>query len=172
MKNKMTLNQHGPGLLTPEWLGLLGVANSVSADAPLNEEDITQIKTSLMSRIRAGKPQAKMQEHQIISKDADWQIITPKIHVKVLRNDGVTMSWLLKLLADTRLAAHAHTDCDEECLVMEGAIRLDGKILTAGDYTVAKQGTDHFDVYSEQGCLLFLKSPASHESGLTSLCEA
>jgi hypothetical protein len=172
MKNKMTQDQHDSALLTPEWLGLLGVASSVSPDLSLDDHSIGQIKSALMSRIRASNSTNTEQQHQIILKDAEWRIITPKIHVKVLRNDGVTMSWLLKLLADTKLAAHAHNDCDEECLVMEGAIRLDGKTLTAGDYTVARAGTEHLDIYSEQGCLLFLKSPATHEAGLAALCEA
>jgi quercetin dioxygenase-like cupin family protein len=80
------------------------------------------------------------------------------------------MSWLLKMSADTTLSAHSHDDFDEECLVMQGSIRLGGKTLFEGDYTVAVKGTTHQDVYSETGCVLFLKSPASHEKDLMALC--
>jgi anti-sigma factor ChrR (cupin superfamily) len=172
MKNDDDFERQESAPLSPEWLGLLGVASSVGSGAPLDDDTVARIKTQLMSRIRAASAQAAPPPHRIVLKDAQWQVITQKIQVKVLRNDGDTMSWLLKLMPDTALPAHPHTDCDEECLVMDGSVRIDGELLRAGDYTVAARGTEHHSVYSEAGCTLYLRSPASHEAQLALLCEA
>jgi len=156
--------------LPQAWLGLIGLATSACPDFPLSDKTVANIKDGLMSRIRTSNLTPTVRDHQIILKDAEWQIVSPKLQVKVLRNDGITMSWLLKMSAGTTLSAHSHDDLDEECLVMQGSIRLDGKTLFEGDYTVAVKGTTHQDVYSETGCILFLKSPASHQKDLMALC--
>lgn len=172
MKNNENLNEDDKEVLPSAWLGVLGVATSVSADSALDDKTVARVKTSLMERVRNSNAKFAFSDHEVVLKDAQWQSATPRIHYKVLRNDGVTLSWLLKLLPGTTLPAHAHADCDEECLVMEGSLRLDGKLLNAGDYTVASKGTKHRDIYSELGCVAFLKSPSASEHGLAFMREA
>jgi len=171
-KNNEKLNEDDKEVLPSAWLGLLGVATSVSSDSALDDKTVARIKTDLMERVRNSSAKFEFSEHHVVLNDAPWQSATPKIHFKVLRDDGVTMSWLLKLLPGTTLPAHVHSDCDEECLVMEGSFRLDGKTLYPGDYTVASQGTGHRDIYTEHGCVVFLKSPSSSGHELALMREA
>ena len=172
-------------VLAPAWSGLLGVGMGGKPDMSFDNIALAQMKSALLQRVRAAAEatteptaaapstmESSAPEHQIILNNAEWQVISPKIQVKVLRNDGIAMSWLLKLAANTRFPAHAHSDFDVECLVLEGSLRLDGKTLHVGDYTVGRQGSEHADVYTEAGCVVFLKSPAAHQAGLARLCEA
>lgn len=129
-------------------------ASSISA---ADAAHLAATKDAVLARIRSGEPAA----HEKILRDDAWQSVHPQIHVKVLRNDGAILSWLLRLLPDTGLPAHTHDDGDEECMVLEGSVRLDGVWFHAGDYTLAVRGSAHRDVYSATGCVLFLKSPAT-----------
>lgn len=171
MKNNKPIQEEEIDALSPAWVGLFAVATSVSPDNSFDDKTLAAIKNNLLKKIRVASPKAAAPDHQIILKDADWKILSPKLQVKVLWNDGINMSWLLRMLPGTTIPAHVHDGYDEECLVMEGSVRLDGKTLNAGDYTVAVRGSDHYDIYSKNGCVLFLKSPASHEETLPTLRE-
>ena len=158
--------------LSPQWMSLLAVGTSITPDSTLEDHTVLQVKRNLMDRVRESRASNTISEHPIIHRDEQWKAATPNIHFKVLRNDGITMSWLLKLLPGTTLPAHVHDDGDEESLVMEGSLRLDGKMLYPGDYTVARQGSGHRDIYSEHGCVVFLTSRNSSEHKLALMREA
>jgi anti-sigma factor ChrR (cupin superfamily) len=158
--------------LSTEWMSLLAIGTSLTPDSTLDDQTVMQVKRALMDRVRESRASTAVSEHPIIHRDEQWKSATPNIHFKVLRNDGVTMSWLLKLLPGTTLPAHAHDGGDEESLVMEGSLRLDGKMLYPGDYTVARKSSGHHDIYSEQGCVVFLTSRGSSEDKLALMREA
>ncbi|MEZ5355397.1 MAG: cupin domain-containing protein [Bryobacteraceae bacterium] len=68
---------------------------------------------------------------------------------------------LLRLAPGAVFPAHRHSR-GEQCWVIEGEVRhTDGSLSArAGDFFVAKPGTDHCAITSEQGCLLLIVSSA------------
>lgn len=144
--------------LSPSWIGALAVAlDADPSGAQVQESDLAAIKGRLMERVRL---QAQPRHFQLLQADG-WRVVDSQVQVKALRNDGATLSWLVQLQPGTRFQAHAHDDGDEECMVLQGSVVLDGCLFRAGDYTMAKRGSNHLEVFSAEGCVLFLKSPAS-----------
>jgi len=88
-----------------------------------------------------------------------WQPLASLARMKVLHDDGETMSWLAELQPGCRLPAHEHGGA-EECLVVAGEVWLNGARFAAGDYQYAAAGTHHDEVRSDGGCLLLIRSPS------------
>jgi anti-sigma factor ChrR (cupin superfamily) len=101
-----------------------------------------------------------------ISSAQGWKRLHEKAEMKVLLNDGVTVTWLLKLAPGGSIVPHAHDKGLEECLVVQGSVLLNNELYEAGDYQVAQVGTSHEAVLSEQGCVVMLRSPAGREREL------
>jgi anti-sigma factor ChrR (cupin superfamily) len=57
---------------------------------------------------------------------------------------------------------HVHNGA-EECLVLEGDIRMGDAVLHAGDYQYAPPDTLHGVQSTEKGCLLLITSSLSDE---------
>lgn len=86
-----------------------------------------------------------------------WQPFGEGVQIKVLReNDGV-MSYLLRLAPGARLPAHRHP-MDEECIVLEGALKVGTRIeVGPGGYHLAHQGALHAPVHTVTGATIFLR---------------
>ncbi len=144
--------------LSPAWVGALALALDAGASgANADDSELATIKSGLMARIRASRAPGHF---RLLDADG-WYLVDPQVQVKALRNDGTTLSWLVKMQPGARFPAHAHADGDEECLVVQGSVVIDGHLFHTGDYTMASRGSDHREVFSEEGCILFLKSPSS-----------
>lgn len=66
-----------------------------------------------------------------------------------------TQTALVRLAPGTHYPKHRHVGT-EECLVMEGVLRMDEITLKAGDFVVNRDGEVHNDTWSDEGCLLLL----------------
>jgi quercetin dioxygenase-like cupin family protein len=102
---------------------------------------------------------------------ARWRPINPLVSMQVLHDDGETLSWYARFQPGGRLPAHDHTG-DEESLVISGSCYLNDRLMQVGDYQICRSGSRHDNVYSEHGCLLFIRTPkamlrgfAQHDSG-------
>jgi quercetin dioxygenase-like cupin family protein len=149
-------------ILNAAWVATL--AQSLRSDITLSlTPPVAQaMKNRLMQRIASSPADAKSDVHVVsIRRDDAWVSLSKKIQVKVLHDDGTTLSWLLRLLPGGRLPEHDHADGLEECMVLEGSLRINGENFGCGDYQIAHPGSVHFEVSSEQGSLVFLKSPSS-----------
>jgi quercetin dioxygenase-like cupin family protein len=151
--------------LPPAWTGQL--AQHLHTSAGLSPEAGERIKRSLMQKISA-LPLPNTSEAQVrnIRLPEGWVQLSKRMQVKVLNDDGVHLSWLLKLLPGGSLPAHDHADGAEECMVLEGSLRLNGELFKAGDYQIALPGSVHHEVASDEGSLVFLRSPASRRKDL------
>ncbi|MBK7357363.1 cupin domain-containing protein [Propionivibrio sp.] len=85
-----------------------------------------------------------------------WIPLLPGISMKLLREDASTRSYLLRMAPGSSLPAHNHID-EEECMVLEGEVRLGDVHAQAGDYHLARSGLPHGSVSTLSGCLLFLR---------------
>jgi quercetin dioxygenase-like cupin family protein len=89
-----------------------------------------------------------------------WQPFLPGVRCKILREEEGCLSYLLQLDPGAELPAHRHPQ-DEECLVLEGDLRIDDVlVLRAGDYHLGRAGIHHACIRSSAGALLFLRGAA------------
>ncbi len=65
---------------------------------------------------------------------------------------------LLRMAAGSRYPAHRHSG-PEECLVLEGDMRDGDVVLRAGDFQYSPAGSDHGELSTDQGCLIYLCAP-------------
>lgn len=144
--------------LNPAWAGQL--AQSLRTEHSLSPEANARIKQSLMQKI------AESSQLRNVRRDAGWVQLGKRMQVKVLHDDGVSLSWLLKLLPGGGLPEHDHADGAEECMILEGQLRINGEDFFAGDYQIALPGSVHHEVSSEQGSLVYLRSPSSRRKDL------
>jgi anti-sigma factor ChrR (cupin superfamily) len=154
-------------VLSSAWVGAIAQGLAV-ADTALSPASAQAIKTRLMQRIAAHEEAPALKEDTLVTilRNDAWVHLGKRVQVKVLHDDGTTLSWLLKLLPGGRLPEHDHSDGTEECMILEGQLRINGTELVCGDYQIAHPGSVHYEVASEHGALVFLKSPSSRRSSL------
>ena len=87
-----------------------------------------------------------------------WRAVNALVSMQVLHDDGETLSWYARFQPGGHLPAHDHTG-DEESLVISGSCYLNDRLMQAGDYQICRAGSRHDKVFSEHGCLLFIRTP-------------
>lgn len=93
----------------------------------------------------------------IDATEGRWQPFLDGVQIKVLfESDGV-LSYLLKLAPGASLPPHRHT-IDEECLVLEGTLRVGSHTeVHAGGFHLAHRGALHPTVGTDTGATIFLR---------------
>ena len=96
--------------------------------------------------------------HLTVAADGGvWQPFGEGVQIKVLREHQGVMSYLLRLAPGASLPAHRHP-IDEECIVLEGMLRVGTRIeIGPGGYHLAHQGAMHAPVSTPTGALIFLR---------------
>lgn len=120
------------------------------------------IRRRLMARIADAD-----ERHLTIDADeGDWLPFVEGIAIKVLREDRDSLSYLLRLAPGASIPPHRHPR-DEECLVLEGRLRVGSKIdIGPGGYHLAQQGALHATISSETGATIFLRGAVPQASQL------
>ena len=126
----------------------------------LSAELSARLQDRIMARIDE-KPKPSFRT--VRAKEGRWLEIGEKLKKKILYCDPDTgiESYLLKMAPGVEIKAHKHLG-DETCLVLEGGLNVDGLSLESGDFHIAKAGSVHQLIYSEQGALVFLQHPDNH----------
>lgn len=123
---------------------------------PIDEAAQARVKRRLLRRI-AAESTPRHRTSQL--GEGPWQPFGPGVTMKVLRQEGDTMSYLLRLLPGASLPAHRHPQ-DEECLVLEGEMHIGDTIVPAGGYHLGCRGVLHDRLTSPGGALIFLRGAA------------
>ena len=140
-----TMNQ----LLPDELIDLL--AGSIT---PIEPPDRAGLRKRLLDRVHQGAEFVTVR-----ASDEGWIKLSSKLDLKILHRDGDIDTYLVRLQPGAWLAAHAHPVA-EECYVLEGSTVLEGQLIKAGDFHVAPPGRDHSRIFSETGCLLYIRGKA------------
>ncbi|MEK6664163.1 MAG: cupin domain-containing protein [Pseudomonadota bacterium] len=115
---------------------------------------------ALRAKVLAAARQTDVgQLHTVRAQEGAWHPIAPLVDMKLLHDDGVSRSVLIRLQAGARLPPHDHA-ADEECIVLEGEGSIGDIFLRAGDYHLAPKGMRHGETYTATGALLFIRSTA------------
>lgn len=101
----------------------------------------------------------------LAAADGDWEPIDfPGIEVRRLfvdeAADSVTM--LIRMAAGASYPAHRHAG-HEQCLVLAGDLRIEDRVLHAGDFQLAPSGSLHGVQSTENGCTLLIVSSRRDE---------
>lgn len=116
--------------------------------------------SALRAKVLAQAGQHDAARLQTIRADEGaWHSIAPLVDMKLLYDDGVSRSILIRLQAGARLPPHDHA-ADEECIVLEGEGSIGDVFLRAGDYHLAPKGIRHGETYTATGALLFIRTAA------------
>jgi quercetin dioxygenase-like cupin family protein len=119
-----------------------------------------QLPTGVAARMRQRIRQRTAAAAGIARGDS-WHPFVDKAEIKILHDDGIRMSWMVRMQPGGELPPHVHEHGDEECVVLEGEVWVDDRRFGPGDYTVALQGSAHRRVYTPTGALFYLRSASA-----------
>ena len=121
------------------------------------EDDLLVIER-VRARIMEMIAREKSVLHRTVRADAGgWETVSPGIERKQLWERGEAASCLLRIAPGTSFPHHNHP-IDEECLVLEGSLRIGDVLLRQGDFHVGVSGIEHDAVSTDDGCVCFLRT--------------
>ena len=141
----------GRATIPPRLEALLVDSLGAEADVGLDAIDAAMIRERVLKRVRTSKGLTTIQADEGV-----WESFSPKVKIKVLNRGVDTQSYLLRLEPGAVVLPHVHGQ-DEECMVLEGEVRIGDLVVKAGAYHLAPRGVSHEPISSENGALLFLR---------------
>jgi len=98
------------------------------------------------------------------SDEGEWQPFLDGVTIKVLREHEGVLTYLLRLAPGALLPPHRHPR-DEECIVLEGRLRVGSQIeIGPGGYHLAHGGALHATITTETGATIFLRGAVPEAS--------
>ena len=96
--------------------------------------------------------------------EGEWVEVIDGVKVKTLYEDTDRhySTVLVKMDPGATFPNHVHAE-DEECLVIEGDIHMGGETFHPGDYIRAEANSLHEEIFTENGCLLFVQASQNNE---------
>jgi anti-sigma factor ChrR (cupin superfamily) len=134
---------------------------SAGAATPGDALSIARVKRRVLARIAEDQ---RGRHVTVRAADGQWQPFGPGLTLKVLHEQAGVMSYLVRLAPGASLPAHRHP-IDEECVVLEGTLRIGELEVGAGGFHLGRQDVLHMPILSEGGALIFLRG-AAPESAL------
>jgi len=120
---------------------------------PLPRAAHQRIKQRVLRRIAGLTTPAHL---TLAAPQGQWQPFDQGVQIKVLHESGGVMSYLLRLDAGASLPPHRHP-VDEECVVLEGDIRIGDLHLHAGSFHLGRRDVLHDRLSTDGGAVIFLR---------------
>lgn len=122
-------------------------------DAPIPPRQARELKRRLVERMADSED-----THLTIeAHEGEWQPWLDGVEIKVLAEAAGVLSYLLRLAPGATLPAHRHP-IDEECVVLEGVLRVGRHIeVGPGGYHRARRGALHATISTVDGATVFLR---------------
>ena len=115
--------------------------------------DACAIRRRLMERVA----EADASHWTVAADQGVWLPFLEGVQIKVLHERAGVLSYLLRLAPGASLPPHRHPQ-DEECLVIEGRLRVGrGTEFGPGSYHLAHRGALHATIRSDTGATVFLR---------------
>lgn len=143
------------------------------AAQPAGDDDDAALVARVRARVLgAVAAEAKSPYTTVRAGEDGWETVAPGVQRKVLSAQAQGQPSLWRLAPGGRVPGHRH-DADEECLVLEGTVRIGRDlVLHAGDYHLAPRGSDHPQVSSDDGALVYLRGAPPAGGARTPVPEA
>lgn len=115
---------------------------------------LARVRTRVLRAIGA---QGDPRHRTVRAVEGRWQVIGPGVERKLLWVTDSVESWMLRLAPGAVVPAHLHAT-DEECVVIEGSLRIGTSLLLrAGDFHVASHGSTHDEVTTDEGAVVYIR---------------
>jgi quercetin dioxygenase-like cupin family protein len=112
---------------------------------------------SIRRRLLERVADADVSHLTIDGHEGDWQPFLDGVEIKVLREAAGVLSYLLRLAPGAVLPPHRHPR-DEECIVLEGRLRVGTRTeIGPGGYHLAHGGALHATITTRTGATIFLR---------------
>jgi anti-sigma factor ChrR (cupin superfamily) len=120
-----------------------------------------EVRERLMARVRAEAPEVPPGFVFSLAESDQWHPHpVPGIRMRVLsmnRENGYA-TLLLDVDPGTRFPSHHHSGA-EECYVISGSVYTYGRRMGPGDFLHADGGTDHGELWTDEGAKVILIVP-------------
>jgi len=129
---------------------------AAGAEAPSAE-----VRDRLMARVRADEPEVPGGfVFSFAASDRWFAHPVPGIRMRVLamNHESGYATLLLDVEPGTRFPPHHHTGA-EECYVISGSVYSYGRRMGPGDFLHADGGTDHGELWTDEGAQVLLVVP-------------
>jgi quercetin dioxygenase-like cupin family protein len=140
-------------VLDPELIAAWTEALPACAPAP---EARARIWSTLQQRLVAAASSEHPGSRFVHQHQGTWHAVLPGVELKLLRDEGLERSYLLRLAPGASIPPHHHP-VDEESFVLEGEITIEGVVCRAGDYHFAPRGGMHRAVTSATGGVMLVR---------------
>ncbi|MDJ0626676.1 MAG: cupin domain-containing protein [Rhodobacter sp.] len=86
-----------------------------------------------------------------------WEPLGPGIERKVVHTDRAagTLSYFVRMQGGATLPIHTH-EMDEQCILLEGRLRIGDLVFEPGDFQLAHAGGKHVPIHAQTDCLFFI----------------
>ena len=131
---------------------------ALAVDArPLAASEHRRLRERVLRRSRESR--APRGTRTARAAESAWHPLAAGVNFRLLHTDAArgTMTAFIRLQPGAAFEAHEHPTA-EECLVLEGEIRIGAHRLVAGDMHIADEGTRHDVTRSEAGALLWVRA--------------
>lgn len=129
---------------------------SLCAASPGDAELLARVRARVMEKVQG---EARLDFRTVRRDQGEWVTLGPGVQRKRLWTSSGTLSCLMRLAPGAVVEAHDHP-MDEECIVLEGTLRIGELLLCAGDFHVAGKGTLHEPAGTDTGALVYLRGTA------------
>jgi len=135
----------------------LALAEAAAADVPAPR---SEVRAALMRRVRESGDESTRFSFAWADDDRWLPHAIEGIRMKILalNKERGYATLLLDVAPGTRFPPHHHGGA-EECYVVSGSLFTCGRRLSAGDFVHADAGSDHGELYTEEGCRVILVVP-------------
>lgn len=105
--------------------------------------------------------EGKRQPRILSPQNIPWQEIAPSLEQKILFSDAQTGVRMILYRAGPGAVVTRHRNTlDEECLVLEGEIEIDGQPLKAGEIQIIPAGAMHGPISARNGAIIYIREGA------------
>ena len=126
-----------------------GLAETATGD----DELIQRVRSRLMKQIAA---ESGSHHDLVVAGSGRWQPFLPGIERQVLHEADGVMCYLLRFAPGATLPAHRHP-VDEECVVLQGSVRVGRQLLGAGSFQKVHRNRVEADTTSDEGAVIYLR---------------
>jgi len=134
-----------------------GIAAAITAAQRADDDTDAALLQGVHERLMNRIAEESTGRHLTVAAgEGQWRRLLPGIERKVLHEQDGVMSYLLKFAPGAVLPPHRHPH-DEECVVLEGTLRIGELELAAGSFHRARRDLPHGQITSAGGCVIFLR---------------